>query len=106
MTSSSELEPAYKVEYDGMVFTVCAYRDMVIHHVTTNDLNFKTPEGIGVGDLLSKVLEISNQPLNTERGWAYFVLLKSGWAAAFVQGDSMTDAELSPNARVSFLFKR
>lgn len=106
MTGSAGLEPAYEVEYNGLEFTVCAYEDMLIHHVSSNDTHFRTPEGIAVDESLKNVLEISKGKLVRERGWAFYVSLKSGWSAAFVQGESMTEGDLSPDAKVSFLFKR
>ena len=106
MTGSGGLEPAYEVEHEGSEFTVCAYEDRLIHHVSTNDPRFRTPEGIAVGVSLKEVLELSKGKLVREPGWAFFVSLKSGWNAAFVQGESMTEGELSPDAKVRFLFKR
>jgi hypothetical protein len=106
MTGSARLEPAYDVEHHGLEFTVCPYRDMLIHYVSTNDPRFITSEGIAVGESLKRVLEISKGELITESGWAFYVSLKSGWSAAFVQGESMTEGELLPDAKVNFLFKR
>ena len=106
MTRSGSLEPAYEVEHEGLEFTVCAYKDMLIHHVSTKDPRFRTPEGIAVEVSLKEVLDVSKGKLVEESGWAFFVSLKSGWNAAFVQGESMTEGELSPDAKVRFLFKR
>jgi hypothetical protein len=106
VTGSGGVEPAYEVEYRGVEFTVCAYRDMLIHHVSTSDTRFRTPEGIAVRDSLRKVLEVSKGKVVKEPGWAFFVRLESGWGAAFTQGESMTEGELAPDAEVSFLFRK
>lgn len=105
MTGSGGLEPAYDVKHNGLEFTVCAHKDMLIHYVSTNDPRFLTPEGIAVEESLKRVLETSNGKLIKEPGWAFYVSLKSGWNAAFVQ-ESMTEGELLPEAKVRFLFKR
>ena|SRR5687767_7157294 len=105
MTSSGSLAPAYEVEHEGLEFTICAYKDKLVHYVDTDDPNFRTPEGITAGESLKNVLEISKGELIREQGWAFYVRLKSGWNAAFLQGDA-TEGELSPDAKVRFLFKR
>lgn len=105
MTSSGSLAPAYEVEHEGLEFTICAYKDKLVHYVDTDDPNFRTPEGITAGESLKNVLEISKGKLIREPGWAFYVRLKSGWNAAFLQGYA-TQGELSPDATVSLLFKR
>jgi len=106
MTASGSLDPSYEVEFRGIEFTVCARKDRLITHVSTNDRRFRTPEGIAVGDSLQKVLKVSNSELAREPGWAFYMQLESGWIAGFTQGESMTDGELPSEAKVKFLFKR
>ena len=107
MTGSGGLDPSYRVEFDGIGFTVATgYKDNIISFISTMNKGFKTSEGIAVDDTLKKVLETSQGEVITERGWAFYVKLKSGWRAAFVQGYEMTEGELSPDAKVAFLFKR
>lgn len=106
MISSGQTDPAYEVSYKGIEYRVTLNDDKRISAISTHDLSFKTPEGIGVGDTLEKVLKVSQSELNTERGWAFFVYLKSGWAAAFTQGDYMTEGKLAPTAQVKWLFQR
>jgi hypothetical protein len=107
ITGSGGFAPSYEVEYKGIKFTVTAGKDKRITFIDTTDINFKTTEDIAVGDSLQKVLKASpDEKLVRERGWAFFVRLKSGWNAGFVQGREMTEGELSPDAKVAFLFKR
>lgn len=107
MTASGGMQPSFEAEFEGIEFTVCTgYKSKRISFISTSDERFKTSEGIAINDTLQKVLETSQGELIKERGWAFFVKLKSGWHAAFVQGQGATEGELLPEAKVSFLFKR
>jgi hypothetical protein len=108
MTASGGLQPSFEAEFEGLKFTVCTadYKSKRISFISTTDKRFRTDEGVAVGDTLQKILETSRGEVINERGWAFFVRLKSGWNAAFVQGYEMTEGELLPEAKVAFLFKR
>ncbi len=107
MTASGGLQPSYDVSHGGIHYTVATDNDeTVIEYVSTRDPAFRTPEGLAAGDTLGRVLAVSKSEVRRERGWAFHVALPSGWSAAFVQGESMTDGELPPTARVCFFFKR
>jgi hypothetical protein len=106
MIRSAQTDPAYEVSYQGIEFLVTANDDKRISAISTRDARFKTPEGIGVGDTLEQVLKVSQNQLSREPGWAFYVYLKSGWYAAFAQGESMTEGELAPTAQVKWLFQR
>ena len=105
MIGSSQTDPAYDVSYQGKNFTVTA-NDKIISYISTTDASFKTPEGIGVGDTLEKVLSLPQRKLIREPGWAFYVYLESGWRAAFTRGEYMTEEELPPTAKVKWLFRR
>jgi hypothetical protein len=105
MIRSAQTDPAYEVSFNGIEYIVTV-NDKRISAITTRDPRFQTPEGISVGDTLEKVLKISQSELGREPGWAFHVYLKSGWHAAFTQGDSMTEGELAPTAKVKWLFRR
>jgi hypothetical protein len=105
MIRSAQTDPAYDVSYQGKNFTVTA-NDKIISYISTTDGGFKTPEGIGVGDTLEKVLSLPQRKLIREPGWAFYVYLESGWYAAFTRGEYMTEEELSPTAMVKWLFRR
>jgi hypothetical protein len=107
MTASGGIKPSFEAEFEGIEFTVCTdYKSKRISFISTSDERFETSEGIAVNDTLQRVLETSQGELIKERGWAFFVKLKSGWSAAFVQGQEATEGELPPEAKVAFLFKR
>lgn len=107
MTASGGMEPSFEAEYEGIKFLVAiGYESRRISFISTTDNRFQTGEGIRIGDTLEKVLETSKGEIIKEPGWAFFVRLKSGWNAAFVQGAEITEGELPPGAKVSFLFKR
>ena len=38
-------------------------------------------------------------------GWGYTVKLQSGWYAAFCNGKSCTDGELTDNSKIGWFFK-
>jgi len=104
--SPSRMYPSYEVSYDDIEYTICVNGNRIINYISTETPDFRTPEGIAVGNTLEKVLEVSQAKLVKEKGWAFVVPLKSGWKAAFIQGASMTEGELAPNAPVIWLFKR
>ena len=107
MTASGGLQPSYDVRHGRIHYTVATDQDRkIIKYVSTRDPAFRTPEGRAAGDALAKVLAAAKSEVVRERGWAFHVRLPSGWSAAFAQGESMTDGELSPSARVCFFFKR
>ena len=107
MTGSGGMEPSFETEFEGINFLVATgHESKRISFISTTDKRFQTGEGIRIDDTLQKVLETSKGEIIKERGWAFFVRLKSGWNAAFVQGAEMTEGELPPGAKVSFLFKR
>jgi hypothetical protein len=107
MASGGDTRKSYDVRYGGINYTVGTHRTSdVIKWVSTHDPAFRTPEGIAAGDTLEKVRAVAETEVGAEPGWAYHARLPSGWSAAFVQGRYMTEGELSPTAKVCFLFKR
>lgn len=107
MASGGATRKSYEVSYGGVNYTVGTERESdVIKWVSTHDLAFRTPEGLATGDTVDKVRAVAKREVGAEPGWAFHVELPSGWSAAFVQGQSMTEGELSPTAQICFFFKR
>jgi hypothetical protein len=105
MTASGGIQQSYEVRH-GVHYTVATDSAKVIEYVSTSDPAFRTPEGLAAGDTLEKVLAAAKSEVVREPGWAFYVRLPSGWSAAFVQGQSMTEGELPASAGVCFFFKR
>ena len=80
LVNSAQYYPSREVKLDGVTYQH-AFRDSVLLHRTTNDPNFRSPEGLAVGDSLPKG-ECVNEP-----GWGTYVRLPSGWnASAYCDG--------------------
>jgi hypothetical protein len=106
MAASSQMWPRYNLTVDGVHFVLGVDRDGAIRYICTEQTDFKTPEGVCVGDSYQSVISRAGKRAVAESGWAYHVGLPSGWRAAFVQGGEMTEGELAQGARVRWLFKR
>ncbi len=107
MASGGATRKSYDVRYGGIHYSVGTERESdVIKWVATSDPAFRTPEGLAAGDTVDKVRAVAVTEVGAEPGWAFHARLPSGWSAAFVQGQSMTEGELSPTAKVCFFFKR
>jgi hypothetical protein len=44
--------------------------------------------------------------VNKESGWCFWILLPSGWKAAFMQGPSATEGNLKPDSKIMWFFKK
>jgi hypothetical protein len=106
MIAPAQMNDAYSVEEDGYIYLVTTDKFSLINYIFIDDESFTTPEGIGVGDSYEKVRKLSTKALMREPGGAFYVELPSGWNAAFVQGESMTEGELSSESQVLWLFRR
>ena len=106
MTASSQTRHQYNLTISGVDFVLGVNDDGIVRYISTDRVKVKTPEGICVGDSYKSVTQRVGVQAVAEPGWAYHVELPSGWRAAFVQGDSMTEGKLAPDARVRWLFKR
>jgi hypothetical protein len=105
MTSPSQFRKAYEIEIDRIKFTICPDERGQIAHIVTKSLDFRTAEGIKIGDTYKTVQKITDRSSAKWRGWAFVVPLNSGWKAAFIQGETMTEGELQENSKVIFIFK-
>ena len=106
LVSSGQFYPGYHLIVGGIKFEVAINREQIIKYVSTDNPKFKTGEGVSVENTLAQVLKKTKGKTKKEAGWAFFVTLKSGWNAAFTQGNTMTEGELDSGSKVKWLFKR
>ena len=109
LISPAQFSRAYSVNcknihYYIAVNAVGQFKKVV--YISTDDKSFVTPEKLKINDFLSDVRNVSDNEILTENGWAFVIPLESGWNAAFVEGESMTDGTLNMDSKISFFFKR
>lgn len=84
LVGSSQRERAYFIRIDSLLYTVTLSTNNLIHHISISDKQFKTKEGLKVGDTYSEIKKSNIRiGLSEERGWGKFLKLKSGWSACF-----------------------
>ncbi len=101
VTSSASIDRIHVAEQGGVKYGLCVDSTNHIEYIQTTDASFETEEGIRRSSTFG--------PMRNELGWAFWIPLKSGWKAAFQAIDSlseMTAHQPSPDATVSFFFKR
>lgn len=106
MTASGAITNIYKLKIKNIDYYISLNKDNKIKYIETKDINFKTSEGFKVGTTLGEIQASHKSDILEEKGWAYYVPLKSGWNAAFVEGEFMTDKNPSKNSRVIWFFKK
>ncbi len=106
LINSSQFYPKVDVLINNITYTIAYDNNHIIKYISTSDSKFETPEYVKTGDPLSQFKKQTESEPLTERGWAFFIHLKSGWYAAFTQGPTMTEGDLSLDAKVQWLFKR
>ena len=82
--ASADIASGCEVVFDGIKFFVATTDLGSVEYISVSDPRFVTKEG----------------------GWGFHAKLPSGWEAAYAQGATMTDGELSKYASVQWLFKR
>ncbi len=106
LVGTAQLLPSCEVTDGGITFLVAADPDAVVKYVSVSVPRFATPEGITVGSRLGEVLAAGGMQPQAEPGWAFHSKLPSGWAAAFVNGPTMTEQPLPRKAQVRWFFRR
>jgi hypothetical protein len=106
MISPSHVSSAYSVIDGGITFIVSVDHDGNLNYISINDSQFKTSEKLKVGDTLRKAKNYQVGMVNKESGWCFWILLSSGWKAAFIQGSSATEGKLKPDSIIKWFFKR
>ncbi|MBK7230633.1 MAG: hypothetical protein IPH97_17595 [Ignavibacteriales bacterium] len=106
LISSSELSNAYSVNCKNINYYVAVNDFKKVIYISTDDESFVTSEKLNINSTLSDVRNITDNDISIEKGWAFFIPLESGWNAAFVKGESMTDGILDMDSKISFFFKK
>jgi len=104
ITSPSSADPCYFCRYGDIDLMVAVDDDNDIIHISTDDEDFVTPEGVRVGTILRDILAIPGTQLSEVRGWAYIVVLPSGWTAAFFDVDTNNAVAPTTDTPVKWLF--
>lgn len=93
--------------YEGVEFELLFTRDRPdeIRGILLRDESVETPEGIRIGDPLSKLKTIKGFEVKQIDGFGYWVVLPSGWNAIFFQGKSLAKGELKEAAKVQMFAK-
>jgi hypothetical protein len=106
MISSGQFAPFCTVRSDGVIFTIASVDRKTIAFISTNDSTFVSPEGVAIGVELNELKAKYGLPLRVETGWAFYIVLPSGWCASFPQDTTKGIIEPASNAKVSWFFKR
>jgi hypothetical protein len=106
MAASGSFLAKYILRVDSIEFVLGISPEGHVKYISSSDQKFVTDEGLRIGDSWLKVKNISNSELVKETGWAFYIPLQSGWNAAFVIGESMTEGSLSEESQVGWFFKR
>jgi len=106
LVKPAEFWPYEEARIDGFKMRVAVNDRAEVAYVATADPTFGTREGIAVGSTLAEVRRAGAEAPVAETGWAWVTRLPSGWWAAFVSGEGLTNAPLTPQSKVAWLFKR
>ncbi len=102
----STKKPRFRLILGDMDFSVCVNHENKISYIRTDEIDFVTPDGVRIGSLYSNLASVTNGKVKKRIGWAYYIDLKSGWKAAFVNEKTNAGRKLPGNSRVDFLFKK
>jgi len=81
-------------------FEILLDTNNVISYISTDDSNFRSNEGLMIGDsfkTVSKKCKVGKENIIKMRGWGNFVKLPSGWCAVF-------DFKMAVNQKSKILF--
>ena len=106
LTSSGQFSNAYVVIWNNIKYSIAVNDSNKIFYISTSDSNFITSDNIRIGSTQKDFSYFDSSLVYKENGWAYFVKLQSGWNAAFIEGESMTNEPLTKDSKVSFFFKK
>ncbi|MBC7904820.1 MAG: hypothetical protein H7Y27_15445 [Gemmatimonadaceae bacterium] len=102
LTAPNQLEKSYDIYFDAVKYSVTLTDASTIKFVQTKDQNFRTKEGFFAGTPYSEIKKQKGHSNVFEfKGWGKFIMLKSGWYAAFDH-----NTPLVPTSPVLFFFKR
>lgn len=105
MTNASNMAKVYSIENERISFNIQVDDSYIVTYISTNDPDFRTPEGVYLGMTYEQVMGKTSAELKAMRGWGYYLKLPSGWKAVFFIGQSGTDSEPGEESDVTLLFK-
>jgi hypothetical protein len=106
MTTSSNLEPSYDIQLYKCDFSIVLNENGDTTHWSTNDKDFRTPEGYKIGTKWNELpIDLQNS-VNKMPGWGYYIRLNSDWQLGFCEGESCTDSKPKDQSSVKWIFKR
>ncbi len=106
LVNNSDFKKAKEVLIDGVVYVCAVDEDEVIRFIMTRDEKFVSPEGFAVGDSFEKIYKEGGGELQDERGFARYIVLKSGWNASFAITNFDKVEPKIEDSNVNFFFKR
>ncbi len=87
---------------DSVYYELCLGND-TINYVSTADVNFRTKEGVRVGDLFGHLIKkggFKKEQVIHLPGWGKLICLSSGWCAVFHFSDKIT-----ANSKILFFYQ-
>lgn len=106
LTTSSNLEPSRNIQLYECDFTIVLNKTGDTTHWSTNDNDFRTPEGYKIGTKWKELpIELQNS-VNKMPGWGYCIRLNSDWQLGFCEGESCTDSKPKDESIVNWIFKK
>jgi hypothetical protein len=94
----------YHFDVDGTKYFIDVQTDNnVVTNISTLDSKFSTPEGIRIGDTLSKVKASGGKVYFDDTDIICYIRLPSGWLCTFSINDGESCAVLNPESRVTQL---
>ena len=85
LTSSCSMDPVRRLTLDGVKYAIAlagAREFLRIKYIETSDPAFLSPDGVSITSTYRDLQAVGAGPLKKELGWACYVCLPSGWAAA------------------------
>lgn len=81
VVASAQTYPMYRATARGLDLIFCVDRENRVRWVSTSDSDFVSPEGLRIGDPITRAAALAGEPVQSEIGWAWYVALPSGWNA-------------------------
>ena len=81
--SPAQFVKGCSISKSGVKYFVGSIDGKTIDFVSTQDSNFRTPEGVRLGSSIREVILAGGTQIYEEPSWAYLSRLPSGWSAKF-----------------------
>jgi len=106
VVASSQTARGCSAVFAGSEFLLATIDERTVSFISTRAPSFRTPEGVSVGQTLAQVQAAGGGDLVDERGWGYFSVLPSGWAALYPGIPGVKGSPPMAETRVIALFQR